>query len=299
MQYAYYPGCSLQQSAAMLDRQTRLVMRELGLSLREIPDWNCCGATSASKRDDLLEVAMPARNMGIAEAGGMREMLIPCSACYSKTVVAKYRLQADPQLRSEINSELRHKVSAGINISSVLDPLYDAASSGELKQRLHRTLPGLVAASYYGCMLTRFPLDVPLRDNEENPGFMDTVLETCGARTVDWNLKTYCCGASAAVYDKEATLPLMAKIFSDALSRGANCLVTLCPVCQMNMDAYQEKYCSQHGIQERMPVYFITGLVGYALGLEVKQLQVDRHFVETTPLLSEVVQKQQQEEGQA
>jgi heterodisulfide reductase subunit B len=108
-------------------------------------------------------------------------------------------------------------------------------------------------------------------------------------------MKTYCCGASAAVYDQEATLDLMAKIFKDALARGANCLVALCPVCQMNMDAYQEKFCSLHGIEQRLPVYFVTELLGYALGLDKKQLQIERHFVEAVRLIREIESEQQGE----
>ena len=298
MEYAYYPGCSLKQSASPLDKQTRKVFEALGFKLTEIQDWNCCGATSASKTDDFLEVAMPARNIGIAESAGYSQMIIPCSACYSKTVVAKARMSQDRELQEDINSELQHKVRGDIKITSVLEPLYDLAASGELARRIERKLKGVVAACYYGCMLTRFPLDVPLRDDVENPGFMETILEAAGAQTVDWNMKTYCCGASAAVYDQEATLDLMAKIFKDALARDANCLVALCPVCQMNMDAYQETFCSRHGIEQRLPVYFVTELLGYALGLDDRQLQIERHFVDALRLIRGIERDQQGETQQ-
>lgn len=295
MEYAYYPGCTLKQSAFPLDRQTGKVLRALGHELTEIRDWNCCGATSASKLDDFLEVAMPARNIGIAESAGFEEMLIPCSACYSKTVVAKARMSRDPQLKQEINSELAHPVRGNIRVSSILDPLFDAARSGDLGQRITRRLSGVVAACYYGCMLTRFPLDVDLRDDTENPGFMEAVLEAAGGTSLDWNEKTFCCGASGAVYDRGTALDLMGRIFSDALARGANCLVTLCPVCQMNMDAYQEAYCSRLGSSGRLPVLFITELVGLALGLGYKELCLDRHFVDTAPLLREMERQQETE----
>ena len=295
MPYAYYPGCTLKQSAFPLDRQSRKVLQALGHELIEIPDWNCCGATSASKLDDLLEVAMPARNIGIAESEGFREMLIPCSACYSKTVVAKARMESDPELKQRINSELSRPVRGEIRIASILDPLYDAARSGDLVRSVSKELHGLVPACYYGCMLTRFPLDVDLRDNPENPRFMEAILEAMGASCLDWNEKTFCCGASAAVHDQEAVLDLMGRIFSDALARGANCLVTLCPVCQMNLDAYQEQYCARLGTSQRLPVLFITELVGHALGLGYKELCLDRHFVDPGPLFRRITKQMEAE----
>jgi heterodisulfide reductase subunit B2 len=122
-------------------------------------------------------------------------------------------------------------------------------------------------------------------DDVENPQGMETILRALGAEPVDWNDKTSCCGASAAVNDQDTAFNLMAKIMKDATARGANCFVTTCPMCQMNLDLSQESYCSQHGIRERLPVYFITEMVGVALGLSPAELQVDKHFQESVRLL--------------
>ncbi len=289
MEIAYYPGCSLQASSALYDSQSRRIFTELGIALREIEDWNCCGATSAGKTDDFLAVAMPARNLGIAEASGFSEMVIPCSACYSRTLVAQKCLNDDPALKEEINTELSKKVQGKIKISSILEVLLTKVESGELAEKVSQKLKGLKPVCYYGCMLTKFPYEVPVPDDVENPQGMETVLKSLGVNALDWSYKTDCCGASAAINDDETAFNLMAKIMKDAVARDANCFVTTCPMCQLNLDAYQNKFCEKHGIQERLPVYFITELVGLAMGISPEELQVDRHFIDGCGLLKELV----------
>ena len=114
---------------------------------------------------------------------------------------------------------------------------------------------------------------------------METVCEALGAQAIDWGYKTDCCGASASVNDTDVALRLMANIMKDAIARGANCFVTTCPMCQMNMDAYQEKAGAKYGISEKLPVYFITELIGVSMGIGTVELQLDRHFVEAIGLL--------------
>lgn len=288
MDIAYYPGCTLQASAALYDLQTRKVFEVLGIDLKEIEDWNCCGATSAGKINDFLAVAMPARNLGIAESTGLSEMVIPCSACYSRTLVAQQHLENDPDLKAEINEELSEKVRGTIKVSSILEVLLTTVDSGVLAEKVSRELVGLEPVCYYGCILTRFPIDVAVPDNVENPQSMETILQALGVNALDWNYKTDCCGASASVNDREAATKLMAKIMKDAVARDANCFVVTCPMCQLNMDAFQDEFCKEHGIEERLPVYFLTELIGLSMGMGIETLQIDRHFVESTKLLKEL-----------
>jgi len=288
MELAYYPGCSLKASSQLYDHQSRRIFKELGVNLVEIEDWSCCGATSAGKTDDFLAVAMPARNIGIAEAAGHSEMIIPCSACYSRTYVADQRMKNDAAMKDEINAELEKKVNKGIKVSSIIEVLLRMADSGEMGKKAVKKLAGLKPVCYYGCMLTRFPCDLPVPDDVENPRAMEKVLEAVGVKALDWNMKTYCCGASAAMNDQEAAFNLMARIMRDALDRGANCFVTTCPMCQMNLDAYQEGFCDAHGICERLPVYFLTEFIGLAMGLEVRELMIDKHFIDGVSLLKEL-----------
>lgn len=293
MQLAYYPGCSLKQSSALYDLQSRKVFAHLGVDLQEIDDWNCCGATSAGKVDDFLSVAMAARNIGIAEHQGFKEIVIPCSACYSRTLVAQRRLMDDPALQAEINGELRRPVQGGLKVSSILEALSALVAEGAVAQRLVHKFRDLHPVCYYGCMLTRFPYPVPVPDDVENPHGMEAVLEAVGVKAIDWNYKTYCCGASAAVNDPTTAMSLMGRIFQDAVSRGANCFVVTCPMCQMNLDAHQETFAGALGLPQRLPVYFITEILGAAMGIPPEELQTDRHFIDGTDLLKELEEHEQ------
>jgi heterodisulfide reductase subunit B len=288
MEIAYYPGCTLQQSSALYDVQSQRVFKELGITLKEIEDWNCCGATSAGKYDDFTAIAMPARNIGIAEQDGYTEMVIPCSACYSRTLVAQQCLEDDPALKDEINAELAKKVRGGLKVSSILEVLLTTVESGVLAAKVVKKYKTLKPVCYYGCMQTRFPYGVPVPDDVENPQGMETILKTMGINALDWNYKTDCCGASAAINDHDTSINLMAKIMRDAIARGANCFVVTCPMCQLNLDAYQDEICKKYEIPERLPVYFITELVGLAIGLSPKELQIDRHFVDSVTLVKKL-----------
>ncbi|MBI4682608.1 MAG: CoB--CoM heterodisulfide reductase iron-sulfur subunit B family protein [Nitrospirae bacterium] len=286
MKIAYYPGCSLHASSKLYDIQAKSVLGKIGIELSEIEDWNCCGATSASKTDDFLAIALAARNLGIADATGLSEMMIPCSSCYSRTLVSQKALAGDPALRSEINAELAKKVEGKIKISNILEVLL--ARKKELTDNAVKKLTGLKPACYYGCLLTRFPSDMPITDSVENPVAMEGLLKSMGAEPLDWGYKTDCCGASASVNDADMALKLMSKILKDALARGANCFVTTCPMCQLNLDAYQDEVREKYGIAKSLPVYFITELLGVSMGMGVEQMQIDRHFTDALGLLREL-----------
>ena len=288
MEVAYFPGCSLHSSSELYDVQCKSVLGKLDITLREIADWNCCGATSAAKVNDFLALALPARNLGIADATGLAEIVIPCSSCYSRTLVAKERLAKDPKLADEINAELGEKVSGRIKVSSILEVLLPKVRSGEIARKVQKRLEGLKPAAYYGCLLTRFPSAVPVPDSVENPQGMEIVCRALGAEPVEWGLKTDCCGASATVNDTDQALLLMSRIMKDAIARGANCFVTTCPMCQLNLDAYQGQVREKHGIRARLPIYLITELVGVALGMSPGELQIDRHLEESVGLLKEL-----------
>ncbi len=279
MDLAFYPGCSLSQSAQLYNHQTGLIFDKLGIQLQEITDWNCCGATSVSKINDFMAVALSARNLGIAEASGVDELVVPCSACYSRTLVAQQRMRDNAELVAHINEGLGKKVQGNIKVSSILEILQRVVCVEGFEAPHADILNGLVPVCYYGCMFTRFPYPVQIPEDVENPRGMEKVLEAIGLTARDWNYKVRCCGASASVYDQDMALKLMAKIMKDAIGWGANCIVVTCPMCQMNLDAHQNQLCRKYGIEERLPIYFITELLGVAMGIGPKELLLDRHFI--------------------
>ncbi len=288
MEIAYYPGCSLHASSELYDIQCKLVFNKLGIELREIEDWNCCGATGASKTNEFLSIALPARNLGLADATGLSEIVIPCSSCYSRTLVSQKVLATDAALKESINAELGHKIEGKIKVSSILEVLRPKVDSGEIAGKAVKKLTGLKPACYYGCLMTRFPVDIDVPDNVENPQGMELVCKAIGAEPIDWSYKTDCCGASGAYNDAEQSQLLMSRIFKDAIARGANCLVTTCPLCQMNVDSYQDEVGKKYGIEKRLPVYYITELIGVSMGIDPVAMQVNAHFVDAMGLLKEL-----------
>jgi heterodisulfide reductase subunit B len=203
-------------------------------------------------------------------------------------LVVQKVLESDRNLLNEVNGELSKKVSGRTKILSILEAIRPSVDSGDLAKSVTRKLEGLKPACYYGCMLTRFPYGVPVPDNVDNPQGMEIILKTLGATPLDWSYKTDCCGASAAVNDNETSIKLMSKIMKEATARQANCFVTTCPMCQLNLDVYQEKVRATYGITRSMPVYFITELIGIAVGLSPSDLGIDRHFVDAMALLREL-----------
>jgi heterodisulfide reductase subunit B len=203
-------------------------------------------------------------------------------------LVSQKILSEDSELKNKINTELSKKVQGKIKISSILDVLVSKAHSGAIAEKVIKKLEGIKSACYYGCLLTRFPCDIQISDNIENPQGMESVCKALGADPVDWSYKTDCCGASATVNDTDTSLFLMSQIIKDALARGVNCFVTTCPMCQMNMDMYQDQVCERYGIQKKLPVFFITELVGIAMGFTPQEMQIDRHFVDSLGLLKEL-----------
>ncbi|MFA5073617.1 MAG: CoB--CoM heterodisulfide reductase iron-sulfur subunit B family protein [Nitrospirota bacterium] len=278
---AYYPGCSLHASSKLYDIQCRLVLSRLGITLQEIENWNCCGASAANAVDDFLAFALSARNLGIAAASGLSEMIIPCSSCYSRTMIAQQKLFSDSAFKDAVNAELVQKVQNPIKISNILEVLVRHAAN--ISQKAMRQLSSLKPVCYYGCLLTRFPCEMKVADTIENPTSMEMLCEFIGAQPIDWNYKTDCCGASTAITDPKQADLLMSKIVDDAIARGANCFVTSCPLCQLNLDAYQAKLSKT---QKQLPVYFITELVGFAMGIDAQEMQVDRHLTEAMTLLN-------------
>jgi len=278
----YYPGCSLHGSSKLYDTSVRKVLGRFGVSLHEIEDWSCCGATSATKTDHRLGLALPARNMGLAQKEG-RAVLAPCSSCFSRLVATNVAFKEEPNLLKSINTDLENPYTEQVPIRNILELLIEGLEKDDAPE-IVVPLKGLKTVAYYGCLLTRIPGYTP-SDNVENPVMMDRILKKIGAEPVDWSYKTDCCGASSAVADRPVAINLIKKLLDEAIEADAAAIVTSCPMCQLNLDMYQDQAAPSRPI----PVYFITELVGIALGLKKEmQKEIRRHFINGVSLLKEM-----------
>ncbi len=289
--YAYYPGCSLHGTSREFDESLRAVAAALDVCLAEIPDWSCCGASSGHTTDHLLGVALPARNLALAEAQGYSSVLAPCAACYNRLSAARLAVATEEGLAARMPEIIGRPFANSVDVHNAVELLRDAAP--RIEERVAAALApnpleGVKLAAYYGCLLVR-PFEVCGYDDPEQPTSMDDVISACGADAVDWNMKVECCGGSFSVSRTASVVRLGRAIIEDARAHGAEAIVVACPLCHSNLDLRQ-KAMVQRGA-EPMPILFVTQLVGLALGLTPVELGLGRHFVPTEAFIAGLVER--------
>lgn len=285
MKLAYYPGCSSEGSAIEYDLSTKKTALLLDTELEELEDWNCCGATSAHNTNKLLSLALPARNLAIAEQNGMDLILAPCAACYNRLHSTELIARKDETVREQIKEVIDMDFSAQTSTISVLEWLDSKVGADKIKARVKKPLQGMKAACYYGCLLVR-PVEHTGFDDPEDPQSMDRIVRALGAETVDWPFKVECCGAALATSRPDIGAKMIYNIISNARDAGAECLVTACPLCMLNLDMRQAGAEKAAGEKLGMPIYYVTELVALAGGASPTEVGIDKHFVEATGYLA-------------
>jgi heterodisulfide reductase subunit B len=282
---AYYPGCSLHGTSREFDESLRAVTAALGIGITEIRDWSCCGASSGHTTNHLLGVALPARNLALAEAQGFSSVLAPCAACYNRLSAARLAVATEEGLAERMPDILGHPFTNSVEVHNAVELLRDAAPHIEEKVAAALTpnpLKGVKLAAYYGCLLVR-PFEVCGYDDPEQPTSMDDVVNACGADNVDWSMKVECCGGALSVTRTASVVRLGRAIINDARAHGAEAIVVACPLCHSNLDLRQKAMVERGA--EPLPILFITQVVGLAIGLSPAELGLARHFVDTQPLI--------------
>jgi len=276
MNIGYYPGCALHGSSNDYEQSLRACLGVLDVQLDEMKDWICCGATAAHSLNHKLSMALPARNLAVAERDGFKELFAPCPLCSMQLLKAK-KAVADEGLRKELSEIVEADVCGKSEVLNLIQ-VFEKIGVDRLKSAVKAPLASITAACYYGCLLTR-PPDVVHFDDFEQPSSMETIVAALGAKTVEWNYKTECCGAGMTMSNEDIVLELAHKILSNAAEHGANCLVVACPMCHVNLDMKQAAVERRFGKKLGMVVYYLSDLVGLALGLSAEQLGINRHFV--------------------
>lgn len=277
VEVSYYPGCSLHGMAAEYDESVRAVCEALHIDLVELDDWNCCGASSAHFADDHLAIALPARNMTIAQRAG-RDVLVPCSACFQRLKHADKVLKEDPA--RWIEGPYQGKVEV-FHVNEFFDR---PELIGQIEQTVCRPLAGLAAVPYYGCLSQRPPKITGAR-SPENPTSMDDLMRAIGMEVRPWSYKTDCCGASLTLTRTDVVRRLSGDLFEAAAEAGAECLVTDCPMCQSNLDTRLAEIEAERGRHFGLPVFYVTELMALAFGDQRAPRWWKKHFVDPKPLL--------------
>ncbi len=287
MKYAYYPGCSLESSAKEYDLSIRACCQYTGVELIEVPDWICCGASSAHATSHLLSIALPAKTLVQTEKMGLHQIIAPCIACLTRLKVADMEMEEKEDLKKDVETVLESSYKGSVRVRNVLDVFLNDVGLDKIEKTVTTPLKGLKVACYYGCLLTR-PPHIAQFDDVENPHSMDDLMRAIGAETVDWSFKTDCCGVSMSLAETDTALVLTNKILEGAKDAGADCVAVACPLCQSNLDLRQKAIGNKFGVFYDLPILYFSQLMGLAFGATTMDVGLEKVIVDPFPVLGAI-----------
>ena len=285
--YVYFPGCSSDATGKGLGISVRAVAQPLDMELLELENWTCCGSTPYSSTAEEESILVAARNLAIAEKTGL-DLVTPCSSCYVVLNHANNYLKEHEDFRKQVNqalAEVSLEFQGKLRVRLLPEVLYHDITPEGIAAKVQRNLNGLKVASYYGCQMLR-PAGF---ESTENPQSLDKMVESMGGTSVTFPMKNRCCGSSLVIPDENLALGLTHKIIANAAENGAACIITPCPLCQTNLDAYQSRVNSKFGTNFNIPVLFVTQLIGLALGIDTLSLGLNTNIVSPKKVLDHVL----------
>jgi len=289
-EYSFYPGCSSQKGASSINYLTSVnsMCEELDIQLNHIPDWNCCAASIGyAGGGELPRLALSARNIALSEqAHPEQDIVATCAACWLATKETKERLDASTDLMAETNQAL---AATGLEIKNnkevrhMAEVLIEDFGYEALGEKVKRPLEGIKIAGYVGCQTNRpFGID---GQSYENPMYLDKLIETMGADPVkNYDKKVQCCGGALAFSEPEKSQAMIKDIISAAYDGGADMIVTPCPVCQMNVEVYQDQINEKYNTKFNIPVVYYSTLMSVAYGRNAKDSALNGQIIKAKQL---------------
>lgn len=294
LKYAYFPGCVAQGACRELYMSTQALTQALGIELIELKKASCCGSGTFKEESQLLEDTVNARNIALAESLNL-PLLTHCSTCQGVIGRVDERLkdahQSDPAYLNQVNGLLKQEgcspYQGSTEVKHLLWALVGDFGLDALKQRVVHRLSGLKCAAFYGCYLLRTQKHLPY-DDPYNPQSMENVFRAVGATPIDYRGRTQCCGWPLSSYATEQSFQMAGGHIQEAIGAGADCMVTPCPLCHLNLDSRQPEVEKVIGQKLGLPVLHLSQLVALALGVSPQDLGLDRHIVSTHPVLAKL-----------
>lgn len=284
LKYALYTGCVAKGAGRELLTATELVCKKLGIELVEMTDAACCGAGVISEDNAMVADVVNARTFSLAEEQGLDIMNV-CITCQGVHRKCQIKLGRDAAYMARVNEALKEttgrEYKGSVKVKHFGRMLIDDFGLDKLREMVVKPLSSLNAAPFYGCYALR-PHEFSDMESPDNPDEMERVLEAIGAKPVDYDAKLKCCGFPILMMNKENSMTLSGNALQSAKGQGADCLVTQCPLCHLNMDAYQPEI--DPGL--KMPVIHIQQLIGLALGFSADEMKMNTHIVRPTGALA-------------
>lgn len=294
LQYAYFPGCVAQGACRELYQSTAVLTQALDIQLIELKKAACCGSGTYKEDSQLLEDTVNARNIALAEALNL-PLLTHCSTCQGVIGHVDERLKeaqnTNPAYLEQVNSYLTKEncspYQGTIQVKHLLWVLVGDYGLERLQEKVTRSLSNLNCAAFYGCYILRAQDKIPY-DNPFQPESMENVFRTIGANPIYYRGRTQCCGWPLSSYAKEQAFRMAANHIQEAIDAGADCMVTPCPLCHLNLDSRQPEIEKTIGQKLGLPVLHLAQLVALALGISPVELGLERHVVSTKPVLEKL-----------
>ncbi len=295
LRYAYYPGCVAQGACRELYEATDLITRHLGIELIELAQASCCGSGTFKEESQLLEDSVNARNLALAEALKL-PILTHCSTCQGVlgrvNQKLKQDIEANPTYVAHINqlcqsSGCKHTYQGTGEVKHLLWILIQDVGIEALAAKVQNTLSTLRCAPFYGCYLLR-AYDISAYDHPVNPTSLEQIITAVGATPVDYPGRTQCCGWPISSYAPDQSFAMAGRHISAAIDAGADCMVTPCPLCHLNLDSRQPEVEAVMGRSLKLPILHLPQLIGLALGISPQALGLQRHIVSTQTIIEKV-----------
>jgi len=286
--YSYYPGCSSKSANRAYEISTLSVAGALGIEFEELDDWNCCGATAYVAIHEKRSFVLSARNLALAEKTG-KDLVAICSGCYLALYKASKYINENSKLKDDITKALAAgdmSYEGTVKVRHFLDVVVNDVGEQTVRQCVSSKLEGLKVAPYYGCQISRPFAEI---DDAEAPQMMDDLIGWLGGEAVSFPLKAKCCGGLMMTTQTEIGRELTGKILKNARDGGADCIITACPLCQINLEAYQQAVSKTMGADCSIPVLYFTQLMGVAFGQSPRDLALKDSLTPVEALMTEKV----------
>jgi len=289
-EYSFYPGCSSQEGASSSNylKSVQSMCDVLDIKLNTIPDWNCCSASIGySGGGELPRLALSARNIALSEKhNGGQDIVATCAACWLSTRETSERLHHDPEMMAETNTALKEaglQLKNTTKIRHMVEVLIEDIGYEEMGRHVKKPLEGIKIAGYVGCQTNR-PFGIE-GESFENPKYLDKFVETLGGESIpNYEKKVSCCGGALAFSEPEKSQALVKGIIESALDHGADMIVTPCPVCQMNVEVYQDQINAKYGTKFNIPVTYYSTLMAVAYGKTAKEASLEGQIIRAKKL---------------
>ncbi|MDH3670441.1 MAG: CoB--CoM heterodisulfide reductase iron-sulfur subunit B family protein [Gammaproteobacteria bacterium] len=291
-EYSFYPGCTSERRASASNYMVSVesMCNKLDVKLNEIPDWNCCTASIGyAEGGELPRHALNARNIALSEKhNNGQDIVATCAACWLGAKETQQRLSASDQLLSDTKEALKEAglaidYTGDVPIRHMVEVLLEDFGYEELAKPAIKSLEGIKFAGYVGCQTNRpFGID---GESFENPRYLDKLVETVGGQAIEeYDQKVTCCGGALAFSEPEKSQEQIKDIVESAYDHGADMIVTPCPVCQMNVEIYQDSINKNYKTKFNMPVTYYSQLMTVAYGGSAKEAGLDGQVIRAKQL---------------